>query len=386
MINHYCFAGQQDFRNGWRVLVAGGGTATIYLAEQLRATDAEIVHLDLSAASIAIARRRAEIRRLQHPLAAGVAARSARAWAGRVGLVDSWGSSTTWRTRMPPARIARRAGGRRRDRHDGLRDLRPHRRTRCRNCCGGSTAAARASGSASTMPGRCWPPCQQATNWFARGEQLISDHRRGDADVRPAAAFAGSLVHGRGAVRVVARRAPSAHRILRCRPRPGTLPAGAGAGAAAAAVPRRRCAPAAAPAAGDRRTARRHAGDGTRSICAAARASPPTATRSAFRSSATNRSPAPSSRPSSTAAPMFPSSCGIAIPASARRWMSAASASSSSSTSTAGAALRRSLPSCAGAAKFPQIAAGRRNAVPRLSPLYRLLDAIERLLLTRCRA
>ncbi|HCV13502.1 MAG TPA: class I SAM-dependent methyltransferase, partial [Candidatus Accumulibacter sp.] len=32
MINHYCFAGQQDFRNRWRVLVAGGGTgdATIY--------------------------------------------------------------------------------------------------------------------------------------------------------------------------------------------------------------------------------------------------------------------------------------------------------------------------------------------------------------------
>ena len=55
MINHYCFAGQPDFRNGFRVLVAGGetGDGTIHLAEQLRATDAQIVHLDLSAASLA---------------------------------------------------------------------------------------------------------------------------------------------------------------------------------------------------------------------------------------------------------------------------------------------------------------------------------------------
>ncbi|UUZ71957.1 hypothetical protein LP415_25345 [Polaromonas sp. P1(28)-8] len=37
MINHYCFAGKQSFRNGFRALVAGGGTgdATIFLAEQL---------------------------------------------------------------------------------------------------------------------------------------------------------------------------------------------------------------------------------------------------------------------------------------------------------------------------------------------------------------
>ena len=66
MINHYCFRGQQSFRNGFRVLVAGGGTgdASIFLAEQLKDTDAQIVHLDLSAASIAIAQRRAAIRQL----------------------------------------------------------------------------------------------------------------------------------------------------------------------------------------------------------------------------------------------------------------------------------------------------------------------------------
>jgi ubiquinone/menaquinone biosynthesis C-methylase UbiE len=68
MINHYCFRGKQSFRNGFRVLVAGGGTgdATIFLAEQLRSTDAEIVHVDLSAASIAIARERARIRGLDN--------------------------------------------------------------------------------------------------------------------------------------------------------------------------------------------------------------------------------------------------------------------------------------------------------------------------------
>ena len=68
MVNHYCFAGRQSFRQGFRALVAGGGTgdATIFLAEQLRHTDARVVHLDLSAASIAIAQRRAEIRQLDN--------------------------------------------------------------------------------------------------------------------------------------------------------------------------------------------------------------------------------------------------------------------------------------------------------------------------------
>lgn len=68
MINHYCFAGKQSFRNGFRALVAGGGTgdATIFLAEQLRATNAEIVHLDMSEASIALAKERARIRGLNN--------------------------------------------------------------------------------------------------------------------------------------------------------------------------------------------------------------------------------------------------------------------------------------------------------------------------------
>jgi ubiquinone/menaquinone biosynthesis C-methylase UbiE len=66
MINHYCFAGKQSFQNGFRALVAGGGTgdATIFLAEQLRHTDAQVVHLDMSTASIALAKERAQIRGL----------------------------------------------------------------------------------------------------------------------------------------------------------------------------------------------------------------------------------------------------------------------------------------------------------------------------------
>ena len=66
MVNHYGFAGRRSFGGDFRVLVAGGGTgdATIFLAEQLRDAKAEVVHLDFSQASTAIARRRAEVRGL----------------------------------------------------------------------------------------------------------------------------------------------------------------------------------------------------------------------------------------------------------------------------------------------------------------------------------
>jgi 2-polyprenyl-3-methyl-5-hydroxy-6-metoxy-1,4-benzoquinol methylase len=67
VINFYCFKGKQNFSGPFRVLVAGGGTGdqTIFLAEQLRYNRrAEIVHLDFSAHSIAIAKRRAQVRKL----------------------------------------------------------------------------------------------------------------------------------------------------------------------------------------------------------------------------------------------------------------------------------------------------------------------------------
>ena len=66
-ISHYCFSGKRDLRNGHRFLVAGGGTgdAAVGLAEQLREYDSEIVYVDISQASMAIARERARIRGLE---------------------------------------------------------------------------------------------------------------------------------------------------------------------------------------------------------------------------------------------------------------------------------------------------------------------------------
>ena len=66
-INFYCFEGRSQFQN-FRVLVAGAGTgdAIIFLAEQLRNKNAEIVYLDLSSVSMDIARRRAQVRGLNN--------------------------------------------------------------------------------------------------------------------------------------------------------------------------------------------------------------------------------------------------------------------------------------------------------------------------------
>ncbi|MBL29511.1 MAG: methyltransferase [Rhodospirillaceae bacterium] len=69
-INHYLFAGRRDLASGFRALFAGGGTGdgAIMLAQQLAwaGGDAEVVHLDLSDASQAIAKARAEARGLRN--------------------------------------------------------------------------------------------------------------------------------------------------------------------------------------------------------------------------------------------------------------------------------------------------------------------------------
>jgi len=67
-LNHYCFAGRQSFGNGFRVLVAGGGTGdhTIFLAEQLRDYDARVTYIDISRASMDIAKERGRIRQLNN--------------------------------------------------------------------------------------------------------------------------------------------------------------------------------------------------------------------------------------------------------------------------------------------------------------------------------
>jgi SAM-dependent methyltransferase len=67
-LNHYLYAGARDFARPFRALVAGGGTGDglIMLAQHLAdaGCPAEIVYLDLSTASRAVAEQRAKVRGL----------------------------------------------------------------------------------------------------------------------------------------------------------------------------------------------------------------------------------------------------------------------------------------------------------------------------------
>ncbi len=67
-LNHWLFKGKQTFNDGFRVLIAGGGTgdSSTFLAEQLKDKNAEIVYLDFSKNSMEIAKKRAEIRGLKN--------------------------------------------------------------------------------------------------------------------------------------------------------------------------------------------------------------------------------------------------------------------------------------------------------------------------------
>ena len=55
-------------RNSFRVIVAGGGTGgvTVFHAEQLNHTNAEVIYVDFSPTSMQIAQKRAKIRRLKN--------------------------------------------------------------------------------------------------------------------------------------------------------------------------------------------------------------------------------------------------------------------------------------------------------------------------------
>lgn len=67
-INHHLFGGREGFQGPFRILIAGGGTGddAIFLAEQLRGRPAEIVYVDPSQPSLAIARSRAVRRGLDN--------------------------------------------------------------------------------------------------------------------------------------------------------------------------------------------------------------------------------------------------------------------------------------------------------------------------------
>jgi 2-polyprenyl-3-methyl-5-hydroxy-6-metoxy-1,4-benzoquinol methylase len=67
-LNHWLFKGKQTFNDGFRVLVAGGGTgdSSTYMGEQLKNKNAEVVYLDFSKNSMEIAKKRAENRGLNN--------------------------------------------------------------------------------------------------------------------------------------------------------------------------------------------------------------------------------------------------------------------------------------------------------------------------------
>ncbi|MDA9163621.1 class I SAM-dependent methyltransferase [Rickettsiaceae bacterium] len=67
-ISHWLFEGKEDFKKGFRILIAGGGTgdSTVYLADQLKKLDVEIVYLDFSKNSMKIAQQRAKNRELKN--------------------------------------------------------------------------------------------------------------------------------------------------------------------------------------------------------------------------------------------------------------------------------------------------------------------------------
>lgn len=67
-INHWLYRGKQNFVSNFRVLIAGGGTgdSTIFLADQLKNTNAEIIYLDFSKASMSVAKKRAAARGLKN--------------------------------------------------------------------------------------------------------------------------------------------------------------------------------------------------------------------------------------------------------------------------------------------------------------------------------
>jgi len=66
-LNYYHYEGKQDFSSNYKVLIAGGGTgdALVTLAEQCRYKKVKIVYLDISKASLEVAKARLEARGIE---------------------------------------------------------------------------------------------------------------------------------------------------------------------------------------------------------------------------------------------------------------------------------------------------------------------------------
>ncbi len=191
MINHYCFAGKQSFRNGFRALVAGGGTgdATIFLAEQLRelgAHDAQVVHLDMSEASIALAKKRAEIRGLTNITWAHDSLLNLPQLAGQLGQFDYINCSGVLHHLADPDEGFRAL--RSVLKSDGAIGLMVYARTgragvyqmqQLMRLVNGDEADAQRK-IANT---RDLLESLPQTNWFKRSEDLHQDHKMGDAGI-----------------------------------------------------------------------------------------------------------------------------------------------------------------------------------------------------------
>merc|ERR1711936_1393373 len=68
ILNHYLYQGKKTFDKNFSVLVAGGGTGNsiCFLGEQLRMSDSKLTYLDLSKASMEIAKSRVYLRGLDN--------------------------------------------------------------------------------------------------------------------------------------------------------------------------------------------------------------------------------------------------------------------------------------------------------------------------------
>jgi SAM-dependent methyltransferase len=188
MINHYCFAGKQSFQHGFKALVAGGGTgdATIFLAEQLRHTDAQVVHLDMSEASIALAKKRADIRGLTNITWVHDSLLNLPALAAQLGKFDYINSSgVLHHLADPDLGFKALSSVLKEDGAIGLMVYATTGRTGVyqmqalmRLVNGEEADAQRKIANTRDLLGSL-PP----TNWFMRSEYLHSDHKAGDAGI-----------------------------------------------------------------------------------------------------------------------------------------------------------------------------------------------------------
>jgi SAM-dependent methyltransferase len=182
MVNHHCFRGARSFNDGFRVLVAGGGTGdgTVFLGEQLRELDAEVVHLDISRAAMDIARERVRLRGLTNVRFVEASLLDApKLGLGQFGYINCAG--VLHHLPDPPrgldallevlapdgalGLLLYAQYGR-----TGVYQMQSLLRILCADTAGDEARIALARDTLSALP---------ATNWFLRGEDLHQDHRTG---------------------------------------------------------------------------------------------------------------------------------------------------------------------------------------------------------------